>query len=578
MAAAYSVPEPTSLILLAAGAAGVGMRRRRRARRAHEPQRSPSNGGTRARERRPAAVNDTGLEKRMIAGNRIRTVLGIAAVATAFLVVMTAPAGAVTVVEEQFIYEPVQANINGQDGGIGFEGPWVSTISHGRIYWIRSPGLEFTDVNSSELPVAGHALSRYGAAGRAQAHRLLSEESKAVLTGDDTTMWFSVLFQAPAAHRQAAFLFGTDPFTTAIPPVLAAAGDGFGFTLLDPVESGNGDGTINALAFNGSTVPTVVPGTFNPDVATSLIAGKINWKPEGTPDELYLFNVTDMSAEPPEEAAMVSITNLDFDQSAFDTVAMWDTNNAIFDEIRFGATFDDAMGKLPPLTLEVNKGTGAMALVGDSSVANDINFYEITSEANSLDPANWLSLADQDFEGNGPPSGTGDGWEEAGGVGPHALAEGFLLGSSTIGASQSVSLGRGYNVGVGAEDLTFTYRTDIGAILKGLVEYVPSGIPGDADENGVVDAADYIALKTHIGQGSGATTADGDFDGDEDVDRADFLILRANFGRLAPAGPVPEPSALAVLALGGLAAALRRRRPRRDASRAASSRRSGRAS
>jgi len=563
MVAAYSVPEPTSLILLAAGAAGVGMRRRRRARRAHGPQRSPSHGGTLPRERRPAAVNDTGLGKRMIAGNRIRTVLGIAAVAMAILLLMTAPAGAVTVVEEQFIYEPVQANINGQDGGIGFEGPWVSTISHGRFYWIRSPGLEFTDVNSLELPVAGNALSRYGAAGRAQAHRLLSEESKAALTGDDTTMWFSALFQAPSAHRQAAFLFGTDPFTTAIPPVLAAAGDGFGFTLLAPDGVSNGDGTINALALDGSTVPTVVPGTFNPDVETSLIAGKINWKPDGTPDELYLFNVTDVSTEPLEEAAIASITNLDFDQSAFDTVAMWDTNNAITDEIRFGATFDDAMGNpVPPplLTLKVNQGTGAMALVGDPSVATDINFYEITSEANSVDAANWLSLADQDYEEGGPPDGSGDGWEEAGGVGPHALAEGFLLGSSTIGASQSVGLGRGYDVGVGAEDLAFKYRTDIGAILEGLVEYVPSGIPGDADENGVVDAADYIALKTHIGQGSGATTADGDFDGDGDVDRADFLVLRANFGRLAPAGPVPEPSALAVLALGGLAVALRRRR------------------
>jgi len=402
--------------------------------------------------------------------------LGIAAVAMAILVLMAAPAGAVTVVEEQFIYEPPEANIDGKDGGIGFEGAWVSTISHGRIYWIHSPGLEFTDVNSSELPVAGNALSRYGAAGRAQAHRLLSEESKAALTGDDTTMWFGALFQAPSAHRQAAFLFGTDPFTTAIPPVLAAAGDGFGFTLLDPSGSGNGDGTINALAFDGSTVPIVVAGTFNPDVETSLIVGKINWKPNGTPDELYLFNVTDMSTEPLEGAAIASITNLDFDQSAFDTVAMWDTNNAIFDEIRFGATFDDAIGNpVPPplLTLEVDKVTGAMALLGDSSLASGINFYEITSEAKSLDATNWSSLADQDYEGSGPPDGSGSGWEEAGGVGSHALAEGFLLGNTTIGVDQRISLGMGYDVGVGAEDLAFKYRTDIGAVIEGLVEYVP---------------------------------------------------------------------------------------------------------
>jgi hypothetical protein len=40
-----------------------------------------------------------------------------------------------------------------------------------------------------------------------------------------------------------------------------------------------------------------------------------------------------------------------------------------------------------------------------------------------------------------------------GGVGKHALAEAFLLGNSTIGASASVCLGRGYDAFVGAEDL-----------------------------------------------------------------------------------------------------------------------------
>ena len=72
--------------------------------------------------------------------------------------------------------------------------------------------------------------------------------------------------------------------------------------------------------------------------------GKINWKADGAPDELFLFNVTDLSSEPPESAAIASITNLDFSQSAFETIAMWDSNNSITDEIRFGLTFGDVMG------------------------------------------------------------------------------------------------------------------------------------------------------------------------------------------------------------------------------------------
>ena len=68
----------------------------------------------------------------------------------------------------------------------------------------------------------------------------------------------------------------------------------------------------------------------------------------------------------------------------------------------------DAIGNPAPpprLTLEVNTIPGATTLLGDSSEANGINFYEITSAANSLDATNWSSLTDQDYEGSGPPDG-----------------------------------------------------------------------------------------------------------------------------------------------------------------------------
>ncbi|MHC4557505.1 MAG: PA14 domain-containing protein [Planctomycetota bacterium] len=279
----------------------------------------------------------------MITRNRIRTVLTLATVAMAIVGLTIPSANAKIIVEEQFIYEPLEANIDGQNGGIGFDGPWISTISHGRIYWVHSPGLSF-----STLPVAGNALSRLGSAGRAEAHRLISGASQTSLTGDGTTMWFRALFQEPVNQfKHGSFLFGTDAFTTDGTPTLSAAGEGFGFTIqAAPSGSTQGTGTINALAFDGSTTPTVVEGTFTPDpiTATVLIVGKINWKADGTPDELYLFNVTDLSTEPLEGTAFASITNLDFSQSAFDLIAMWDSNNSITDEIRFGNTFADLMG------------------------------------------------------------------------------------------------------------------------------------------------------------------------------------------------------------------------------------------
>ncbi len=85
---------------------------------------------------------------------------------------------------------------------------------------------------------------------------------------------------------------------------------------------------------------------------------------------------------------------------------------------------------------------------------------------------------------------------------------------------------------------------------------------GDADGDGDVDAADYIALKTHMGQKTGAVLPDGDFDGDTDVDWDDLQILIGDFGAAsAGAGPsaVPEPAS-AMLLMFGAAALLRRRR------------------
>lgn len=223
----------------------------------------------------------------------------------------------------------------------------------------------------------------------------------------------------------------------------------------------------------------------------------------------------------------------------------------------------------PPrnLALQVDKVTGAMSILGDPTRVMAINYYQITSAGDSLDSVNWSSLADQDFEGNGPPNGSGNGWEEAGGAGKHALAEAYLLSDSTIAAAQSISLGMGYDTRVGAEDLVFTYRTDAGAVINGLVEYVSWASPGDANLDGVVDAADFITLKKNFGQASGAIYQDGDFDRDHAVDLADLQILMGSFARGdAGAATIPEPATLSLLALAA-PALLRRRRAAASASR-----------
>jgi hypothetical protein len=289
----------------------------------------------------------------VITRNRTRTVLSLTTVAMAMLVLTTASANAAVVIEEQFIYEAAQ--LDTLNGGTGFDGPWVATKSHGRDYQVGiTEFAEPKDLNAdaglsfSTLRVAGSALSRYGNAGRAEAHRLLSGASQAALTIDGTTIWFSQLFQGTPDNRNAMFVLGTQPFSHTPGYQLAAAGDGFGFTTANISLDGTGaagDGSINAIAFDNSTGATFVKGTYTPDplTATILIVGKINWKPNGTPDELFLFNVTDLSTEPAESEAFASIT-MDFDQSAFNMLAMYDGTDSVTDEIRFGTSFADVMG------------------------------------------------------------------------------------------------------------------------------------------------------------------------------------------------------------------------------------------
>lgn len=88
----------------------------------------------------------------------------------------------------------------------------------------------------------------------------------------------------------------------------------------------------------------------------------------------------------------------------------------------------------------------------------------------------------------------------------------------------------------------------------------PSGLLGDYNRNGVVDAADYTLWRDSLRQTGAGLAADGD--GNGVVDQQDYDIWAANFGQTATgAGAssstnVPEPSsiALACLAATGLAA------------------------
>lgn len=135
------------------------------------------------------------------------------------------------------------------------------------------------------------------------------------------------------------------------------------------------------------------------------------------------------------------------------------------DDIAIGTTWADVINPVVPrLSATVNPATGALSLVNNSSTAIDLAYYEILSENGSLNVAGWNSLDDQNTSGGA--------WLENN-PSANALRESNLTGSTTIAASGgTLPLGNAFAVG-GSQDLLIRFGTKQGT--QGLLNLV-SGI------------------------------------------------------------------------------------------------------
>ncbi|MEX2169825.1 MAG: PEP-CTERM sorting domain-containing protein [Pirellulales bacterium] len=159
-------------------------------------------------------------------------------------------------------------------------------------------------------------------------------------------------------------------------------------------------------------------------------------------------------------------------------------------------------------------------------------------------------------------------------------------GAATLGGDLVVSLAGGFAPAVGAEfmilsaaSVTGPFATQdfsaapLGSGLSWDVLYSPNGVtlkvvavvPGDYNNDGAVNAADYAVWRDSLGQNGDDLNADGNLD--QTVNEADYTFWRERFGQGAPASGstlatstgVPEPTTLALIFIGGVAT-LRRRR------------------
>jgi hypothetical protein len=108
----------------------------------------------------------------------------------------------------------------------------------------------------------------------------------------------------------------------------------------------------------------------------------------------------------------------------------------------------------------------------------------------------------------------------------------------------------------GIDDVRVYDQTLTATEVQSLMTAASTPVSGDFDGDGDVDGADFVVWQTHYPTASGGTTATGDANGDGTVDGADFAAWQTSFPTSPSAvAPVPEPSALTLVALGGILAA-----------------------
>jgi hypothetical protein len=226
------------------------------------------------------------------------------------------------------------------------------------------------------------------------------------------------------------------------------------------------------------------------------------------------------------------------------------------DDVAIGTTWQDvATVNVPRLTLRINRGDGSGAIVNNSTTALQLNGYSLESTSGALNGTGWNSLDEQNV-GN---------WQQNEAT-ANLLVETFFTGSTTVAPGGQLPLGNLFTTGK-MEDVTGRFSTPDSLLNLLQVQFVTAaGVTGDYNNNGVVDAADYVVWRKNVNT---ATTLPNDSTPGT-VNQADYEAWRANFGRTpgsassllgsaASSAQVPEPDTVSLLLLAMAAIASRRR-------------------
>ncbi|MBK1855709.1 arylsulfatase [Verrucomicrobiaceae bacterium 5K15] len=231
-----------------------------------------------------------------------------------------------------------------QNGGTGFSGGWSQLINDVEME-VTTGGLSFTDSVGRSLGVTGNYALRSARSGYTVASRSLSTSSVNALTSDNSTLWISFLYvDHGVSGPDSSLVLTSTQLALSNDHTLNSAGYGVGIMIGEPQTGANA--RVETAYYLNATASTRSASQLNPNDSEGtpfLLAAKINWKPDGTPDEIFVFNITDLSSEPAESEAIASDT-FDMPLSAQQSLSMLnigETQVDGFDEIRLGVSFTD---------------------------------------------------------------------------------------------------------------------------------------------------------------------------------------------------------------------------------------------
>lgn len=213
-------------------------------------------------------------------------------------------------------------------------------------------------------------------------------------------------------------------------------------------------------------------------------------------------------------------------------------------EMRAASLSGVGPGAQPVLT--VDRATGEIRLVNESIDGSSFAFsaYSIVSESGgSLVPTRWDSIAATGDADSGGSIDSEDRWIEFSGPdSTRDLSEAAdpVGGGVSLAMGESFSLGRAWRRGSTA-DLSIQLVDGNEFAIDAEVRYVNEFLPGDYDQNRVVEPADYERWRDTYGRTGNNLEADGNLDGV--VNAADYTVWRD--GLVTPSSlAIPEPSSL----------------------------------